>query len=237
MKNAMTDQADGLRRLMADSAGRLVALLGSDASDDAVGVTRNLVAALVRQGKQVLLLDESAGAPATELQRQGRLVLVHAVLNQHGALSPLAAQADHIVVTLQPNAASIKQAYGCIKKLHQAHPSRRLRVLVNAASDVTEAQRILANLAQTCQRYLSLSLDSAGWVRVDPLIARARELNLTVVEAFQTSPAAIDFCRVAADLLQWPCPPASVAKSVRPAAATQRQPADRPGVGQSVMAR
>jgi flagellar biosynthesis protein FlhG len=214
MKNVMTDQADGLRRLMASSSGRLVVVLGGDSSIDVASVTRNLAAALVRQGKEVLLLDEYGGAPSNDVQREGRLVLVNAMLNKEGALSPLAAQADHILVALQPNAASITQAYACIKRLHQAHALQRLRVLVNGATDAAEAQRILTNLAQTANRYLSLALEPAGWVRADPFIAQAKRLNLTVVEAFQTSPAAMDFCQIATDLLNWPSP---MAKGRKPA--------------------
>lgn len=214
MKNVMTDQADGLRRLMAGRSGRLVAVLGGDSRMDVASVTLSLAAALVRQGKEVLLLDEYNSARSHEVQCEGRLVLVNARLDKDGALSPLAAQADHILVALQPNAASITQAYACIKRLHQAHALERLRLLVHGVADAAEAQRILANLAQTGQRYLSLALESAGWVRADPFIAQAQRLNLTVVEAFQTSPAAMDFCQIATDLLRWPRP---LAKGRKPA--------------------
>jgi flagellar biosynthesis protein FlhG len=192
---------------MAGSLGRLVAVVGSGSKVGATSVTRNLAAALVQQGQDVLLLDERSGARSTLAQRQGRLVLIDAVLDREGALSPLATQADHVLVVLQPNATSITAAYACIKRLHYAHALTRLRVLVNSATDVTEAQRILANLATTGSRYLALALEPAGWVRTDPRQAQAQRLNLTVVDAFRTSPAAIDFRQIASDLLQWPCCP------------------------------
>jgi flagellar biosynthesis protein FlhG len=203
VKKVVTDQADGLRRLMAGNPGRLVAVLGSD-SADVESVAMNLSAALLQQGQDVLLLDERAGLQATPVQRQGRLVLVHAVLDVEGALSPLAAQADHVVVVLRANASAIKASYVCIKKLHHAHALQRLRVLVNGVADAAEAQRILTNLAQTGSRYLALALEPAGWVRVDPLLAQAQRLKLPVVEAFKSSPAAVDFRQIAADLRQWP---------------------------------
>ena len=200
-----TDQADGLRRLMAGSLGRLVAVVGSGPRVGTTSVTRNLAAALVQQGQDVLLLDERSGARSTPAQRQGRVVLIDAVLDRDGALSALATQADHVLVVLQPNAASITASYACIKRLYYAHALKRLRVLVNCATEVTEAQRILANLADTGSRYLALALDPAGCVRDDPRLAQAQRLNLTVVDAFRTSPAAIDFRQIASDLLQWPC--------------------------------
>jgi flagellar biosynthesis protein FlhG len=201
----VTDQADGLRRLMAGNPGRLVAVLGSDFAD-VESVAMNLTAALVQQGQDVLLLDERKGCQAVPAQRQGRLVMVQAVLDKDGALSPLAAQADHVVVVLRANASAIKACYVCIKKLHHAHALQRVRMLVNGVADAVEAQRILTNLAQTGSRYLALALESAGWVRADPLLAQAQHLNLPIVEAFKSSPAAVDFRQIAADLLQWPQP-------------------------------
>lgn len=206
MRKVLTDQADGLRRLMAGSPGRLVAVVGSGPTVGVASVTQNLAAALLQQGKDVLLLDENSESQSTQVQRDGRLVLINAVLDKEGALSPLAAQADNILVVLRANAASITQAYACIKRLHYAHALQRLRVLVNCAADAAEAQRILANLAHTGSRYLALALEPAGWVRADPLLAQAQRLNLTVVEAFRSSPAAMDFRQIASDLLQWPYP-------------------------------
>lgn len=219
MKKVVTDQADGLRRLMAGNPGRMVAVLGSDPADVEC-VARNLAAALLQQGQDVLLLDERTGQQATPVQRQGRMVLVHATLDVEGALSPLAVQADHVVV-LRANALSIKASYVCIKKLHHAHALQRLRVLVNGVADAAEAQRILTNLAQTGSRYLALELEPAGWVRADPLLAQAQRLNLAVVEAFKSSPAAVDFRQIAAGLLQWPQP---LAHS-RPPSGTAHAPA------------
>ena len=223
MKQANCDQADGLRHLMASSPGRLLAVVGSGPGVGVTSVTLNLAAALVQQGKDVLLLDELRAAPPPLAQRKGRLLLIDAVLDAQGALSPLAAQADSVLVVLQPNAASIKASYACIKKLQYAHALQRVRVLINHATDATQAQRILANLAHTSGRYLALTLEPAGWVRSDPRLLQARRLNLTVVEAFQTSPAALDFRQIASDLQHWPwrAPMAGAPAATASAAATR----------------
>jgi flagellar biosynthesis protein FlhG len=204
VKKGVSDQADGLRHLMANSPGRLVAVVGSGPAVGATSVALNLAAALVQQGKDILLLDERRGPEPTHAQRQGCLLLVDTVLDPMGALSPLAAQADNIVVVLQPSAASIKASYACIKKLQYAHALQRVRVLVNRVTDAAQAQTILANLMNAGSRYLALTLEPAGCVRSDPRLAQARRLNMTVVEAFQTSPAAIDFRQIATELLDWP---------------------------------
>lgn len=202
-KTAVTDQADGLRRLMAVSPGRQVAVVGCEHAGVAM-VTRNLAAALVQEGKDVLLFDEHSHSQVPGVQGAGRVVLIHAALNGHGALTPLAARSDHILVVLQAQAASIKASYACIKRLHGAHTLERMRVLVDGAADAAEAQRILANLADAGRRYLSLALEPAGWVRADPHLARSQRLNVTVVDAFGSSPAAMDYRQVAEGLLHWP---------------------------------
>lgn len=218
MSKGVGDQAAGLRRLMANSPGRLVAVVGCEPTVGVTSVTRNLAAALMQQGKDVLLLDEHSGLPSTHSRREGRLVLVDAVLDGEGALSPLGVQADDVLVVLQPNVASMTACYACIKRLHYVHALQRLRVLVNCATDVAEAQRIVANLVRTGSRYLALSLESAGCVRSDSRLVEAQRLNLSVVEAFQTSPAAIDFRQIASDFLQWPRPaPRGRAHALRPA--------------------
>jgi flagellar biosynthesis protein FlhG len=206
VENKVTDQADGLRRLMASKAGRQVAVVHCEPVAGVSSLTPNLAAALKQQGQDVLPLTEHGGPQSTPVKRGGLLVLIDAALDSEGALSPSAAQSDHVLVAFQASAASITQAYLCIKRLHYAHALQRMKVLVYGAADAAEAKRLLANLATTASRYLAVALEPAGWVRADPLLAQAQRLGLPVVEAFQASPAARDFRHIASNLLQWPCP-------------------------------
>ena len=205
MESLVRDQADGLRRLMAASTGRRITLVDTAAGDGAGSVGRNLAAALMQQGREVLLLNERSGPQQAPPAHGGRLVLVDAVPDGSGALSPLAAGADHIVVVCAARSEAITQTYLCIKKLHYAHALAHLRVLVNDTADPDQARRLLANLAATGSRYLGMVLAPAGFVRDDPFAAQARRLDLSVVQAFRASPAAQDFLRIASDLLAWPC--------------------------------
>lgn len=204
MEKLVLDQADGLRRLMAANATQRITLV-----DDAAGagsVARNLAAALLQQGRDVLLHDERGGWQPAPLARGGQLVLVDAVPDSAGALSPLAAGADHILVVCAASSEAIPQAYLRIKKLLYAHPLANLRVLVSEAANAAQAMRLLANLAACGSRYLGRALEPAGFVRADPLLAQARRLNLSVVQAFRASTAARDFLQVASDLASCPCP-------------------------------
>jgi flagellar biosynthesis protein FlhG len=143
-------------------------------------------------------------------------VLIDAALDGAGHLSPLARLADDLVVVLQPNPASITAAYSGIKRLHYAHALHQLRLLVNGVADPEAARRLMANLIDTGNRYLAISMHAAGWVRADPHLSDARRLRRTVVEAFPASPAAVDFRVIGADVAQWPWRPAARARNAEP---------------------
>lgn len=206
MESVIHDQADGLRRLMALSPGRRVTLIGGDYADVAM-VIQNLAAALVQEGKDIQVVDEHSHHPRSAPPHAGRMELIHAAINAHGALTQRAVLSDHVVVVLKANAAAIQASYACIKRLNSAYALGCVRVLVDGAIDAAEAQRILDNLAHAGRRYLSLALEPAGWVRADPYLARSKRLNVAVVDAFGSSQAAMDYQQVARNLLQWPKSP------------------------------
>ena len=58
MSKLVTDQADGLRRLLSHTPTRVIAIAGMRRGDGATTAVMNLAAALVHQGKDVLVLDE-----------------------------------------------------------------------------------------------------------------------------------------------------------------------------------
>jgi flagellar biosynthesis protein FlhG len=222
VENPFTDQADGLRRLMANSPGRRVTFVGGAPAVGVSSVTMNLASALARLGQDVRLLTERADVPTPGAARQSQLVLVDARLDGQGMLSPLAAGADDVVVVLRPQAESITSAYAGIKRLHQAHGLSHVRVLINHVVDAGEAQRIFLNLAGVASRYLSVTLELAGSIRTDVQLAQARRLNMGVVEAFPDSPAAVDIDQLAVCLMRWPAPSPKHARTATPRVATDK---------------
>ncbi|GAB3630453.1 Flagellum site-determining protein YlxH [Pandoraea terrae] len=72
MVKLVLDQAEGLRRLVARHATRIVAVVGSVPEAGQTSVALNLAGALAHQGQDVLLVDESGhGAPALGLPVRG----------------------------------------------------------------------------------------------------------------------------------------------------------------------
>ena len=61
MDKVVSDQAEGLRRLLARSGSRVLAVTGGSTSVGCTTTVVNLAAALVEQGKDVLVIDECLG--------------------------------------------------------------------------------------------------------------------------------------------------------------------------------
>ena len=253
----------------------MVALVGGDEQAGTSSAVINLAAALARQGKDVLVIDEQCdtkslvqaaggGTPRTladlaagmtldeiavRYEERVRIVaapagttagmrpnplrpvfdtgvdvvLIDARLDEQGALSPLAMQADDVVVVMRANAQSITGAYACVKRLHFAHAIHQFRVLINGVTSASDAYSVYQNLTAVGSRYLAVSFSPAGAVSLDVRLARAALLGRSVVEAFPAAPATLDFRRIAVDLLHWPSRPAEPVSArgmaIRPARA------------------
>jgi flagellar biosynthesis protein FlhG len=136
------------------------------------------------------------------------IVLIDAQLDAEGALSPLAMHAHDVLIVMRIGAQAITDAYACMKRLHFAHAIAQFRVLANHVASMPDAQAAIENLAGVAGRYLSVSLESAGYVAADAHMAQALKLARCIVDAFPSTAAARDFRHVAAELPHWPMRPA-----------------------------
>lgn len=62
MANPIEDQAEGLRRLLAQDSPHIITVMSGSMDAGKTSTVINLAAALARNGKQVLVIDENAGA-------------------------------------------------------------------------------------------------------------------------------------------------------------------------------
>lgn len=187
--------------------------------DDVVArrLTLYRACAVAKCGVKVILAPTSLADDKADLRLkcQESVILIDALLGSSGELSLLAQQADDCVLVLQTHPSSITAAYLGIKQLHHAHALNQFRLLINGVVSAEAAGKVTVNLANTCSRYLSVSVQSAGWIRSDPHMASARRLNKTVLEAYPASAASVDFRRIASELEQWPWCPSEKRPSVR----------------------
>ncbi len=109
----------------------------------------------------------------------------------------IAAAADIVYVLTTPEPTSITDAYAAIKLLSRCREHGRIRLVVNQASSGAEAARTASRITNVCRRFLSLEVESAGWIASDPKVAHAVRLRRPLVAAFPASPAAISIRRIA----------------------------------------
>ena len=127
---------------------------------------------------------------------QTDILLVDAELDVDDAL-PLTAMANgEIVVQVSPDAASIKQAYGIVKRLNAQLGRRPFSVLVTGATE-TQAKLVFDNMAQAASRYLAVQLRFIGSVPADEHVTRATRLGRSVTDAFPLALASVAFRRLA----------------------------------------
>ena len=161
------------------------------------------VATLTRGSLRRSAMDVDSGRRLANafgvLASQSDILLVDAELDADDAL-PVAAMANgEIVVQVAPDAASIKQAYGIIKRLNAQLGRRPFSVLVTGAAE-KEAAVVFENMARAANRYLGLQLTSLGAVPADEYVTRASRLGRSVVEAFPLARASVAFRQLAGRL-------------------------------------
>lgn len=155
------------------------------------------------------------------LATQTDVLLVDAELDCDDALPVDAMANGEIVIQVSPDAASIKTAYGIIKRLNTQLGRRPFSVLVTGAPEA-EARQVFDNMAQAASRYLAVQLHSVGSVPADEHLSRAAKLGRSVTEAYPLARASVAFRRVAECFGLGHAPAASAALTAR---AQMRAPA------------
>lgn len=97
-------------------------------------------------------------------------------------VTTLARLADTIVVVVRDEPASLADAYGLIKVMHQDFDSRNFEIIINDASSVQRGQQVFERLQQVAMRFLELNLVLGGIVPHEPaamMVTRRRETLIT----------------------------------------------------------
>ena len=112
----------------------------------------------------------------------------------------LARLADSIVVVVRDEPASLADAYGLIKVMHQDFGSRNIDIVVNDAADVKRGEAVYHRLSQVATKFLGLPLTLAGVVPHENATVTATRRRETLLTAAPHSAAAIAIRQIAARL-------------------------------------
>lgn len=114
--------------------------------------------------------------------------------------------AQHVLVVLRDEPASITDAYALIKVLSRDHGVQRFRVLANMTRDPGQGEAVFQRLQRVTQRYLEVILEYVGEVPDDPYLGRAIREQRPVLEAYPASRSAAAFKKLARLTDTWPIP-------------------------------
>ena len=114
--------------------------------------------------------------------------------------------AQHVLVVLCDEPASLTDAYALIKVLSRNHGVGRFRVLANMTRTPGEGQALFRKLERVAGRFLDVNLEYTGEIPEDDFVKRAIRAQRPVLDAFPSSPAGRAFRKLATVAENWPVP-------------------------------
>ena len=107
------------------------------------------------------------------------------------------------IIVLTPEPTSVTDAYALIKLLRPRPADRRIHLLVNMVQNGEEGRRVVDNLCQTVERFLSCSLSCLGHVVTDRVVRRSVLARLPFVKGHPNAPATVCLRAIAEQVLAW----------------------------------
>jgi flagellar biosynthesis protein FlhG len=124
----------------------------------------------------------------------------------HGVMQ-FSQAAQHVLVVLRDEPASLTDAYALVKVLSRNHNVNRFRVLANMSPSPGAGEELFRRFERVTGRFLDVVLEYAGEIPDDECLRLAIRGQRPVVEAYPSSPAARAFKKLAARADTWPVPP------------------------------
>lgn len=113
------------------------------------------------------------GQGLQQLDQQFDFILVDTGAGISKAVLGFVAAADEVIVVVTPEPTSMTDSYGLIKVLSKYKVHQDIKVVVNRATDVEEAQRTYEQLEYTCSRFLQVGLINLGYIPEDYHVVKA----------------------------------------------------------------
>jgi flagellar biosynthesis protein FlhG len=114
--------------------------------------------------------------------------------------------AQHVLIVVCDEPASMADAYALIKVLSRDHGVRRFQVLANMARTPGEGQVLFKKLQRATSRFLDVVLEFVGEIPEDGYLRKAIREQRPVTDAYPSSPAALAFKKLALKADKWPVP-------------------------------
>ena len=111
--------------------------------------------------------------------------------------------AQHVLVVVNDEPASLTDAYALVKVLHRSHGLRHFHILANRAAGVGSGEQLFRKLERVAGRFLDVVLEYAGEVPDDTFVRSAIRAQRSVVNAYPSSAAGRAFTSLAGRTSRW----------------------------------
>jgi flagellar biosynthesis protein FlhG len=142
----------------------------------------------------------------SDLYHRVEVLVVDTAAGLSDSVTTFSQAAQHVLVVVCDEPASITDAYGLIKVLSREHGVQSFKVLANQTRRPGEGPDLYQKISRVCDRFLNVSLEFAGSVPYDDYLRRAVQHQTAVVEAYPASISSIALKNLAVKADKWSAP-------------------------------
>jgi flagellar biosynthesis protein FlhG len=142
----------------------------------------------------------------SDLYHRVEVLIVDTAAGLHDSVLTFSQAAQHVLVVVCDEPASITDAYALIKVLSREHGVRRFQILANQTRKSGEGPALFQKIQRVCDRFLNVTLEFAGSVPFDDYLRRAVQRQSAVVDAYPASISSIALKNLASKADKWSAP-------------------------------
>lgn len=148
----------------------------------------------------------------SELSVQPRVLIIDTAAGISDAVICFSSAAQHVLVVVCDEPASITDAYALIKILSREHGINRFQILANMADSPQATQELYNKLCKVTDRFLDVLLELAGSIPRDEFLRKAVQRQRAVVDLYPRSQSSTAFKKLAKMSQGWPVPRGSAGR-------------------------
>lgn len=114
--------------------------------------------------------------------------------------------AQHVLIVVCDEPASITDAYALIKILSREHRVNRFQIIANMADTLQASRDLYGKLCKVTDRFLDVVVELAGSIPHDDFLKKAVQRQRSVVDLYPNSQSALAIKRLAKTTQSWPIP-------------------------------
>jgi flagellar biosynthesis protein FlhG len=142
----------------------------------------------------------------SDLYHQVEVLVVDTAAGLHDSVMTFSQAAQHVLVVVCDEPASITDAYALIKVLSREHGVQRFQILANQTRRPGEGPALFQKISRVCDRFLTVTLEFAGSIPFDDYLRRAVQRQAAVIDAYPASISSLALKNLAAKADKWSVP-------------------------------